>query len=68
MMKFSVVNSTTKTDLDVRAGASMEDKSVTELFTDFYRLQNNGQPPREDHMRVLEKVLRELEEAPHETA
>ncbi len=68
MLKFSVVNSTTKTDLDVRAADRLENKSVMELFTDFYRLQNNDQPPREDHMRVLEKVLRELEETPHETA
>ena len=62
MLKFSIVNSRTKFDIDVLASAGMENKSVTELFGDFYRLQNNGQDPSEAHERVLDKVLRELEE------
>lgn len=66
MMKFSVVNSRTKYDLDVRATEAMENKSVAELFSDFYRLQNNDQLPSEAHMQVLNKVIKELEEAPHE--
>ncbi len=64
MMKFSIVNSRTKCDLDVLAARSMENKTVPELFSDFYRLQNNDQPPDEARMRVLEKVLRELGETP----
>ena len=66
MMKFSVVNSRTKFDLDVSAAEAMENKTVAELFSDFYRLQNNDQPPGEMHMQVLEKVIRELEEKPDE--
>lgn len=66
MMKFSVVNSRTKYDLDVRAAETMENKTVAELFADFYRLQNNDQLTGEMHMQVLEKVIRELEETPHE--
>ena len=66
MMKFSVVNSRTKFDLDVSAAETMENKTVAELFSDFYRLQNNDQPPGEMHMQVLEKVIRELEEKPDE--
>lgn len=66
MMKFSVVNSRTKYDLDVKATQAMENKTVAELFSDFYRLQNNDQPPGEMHMQVLEKVIRELEETPDE--
>ena len=62
MMKFSIVNSRTKTDLDVLAFERMKDKSVTELFTDFYRLQNNDREPGEAHQKVLGKVLKELEE------
>ena len=62
MMKFSVINSKTKMDMDVLASQSMENKSVTELFSDFYRLQNNDQAPGEAHQRVLQKVLKELEE------
>ena len=66
MMKFSVVNSKTKFDLDVKAAEAMGSKSVAELFSDFYRLQNNDQPPGEMHMQVLHKVIRELEETPDE--
>ena len=62
MMKFSVVNSKTKYDLDVQAVQRMESKSVPELFCDFYRLQNNDQQPGEAHLQVIEKVLKELEE------
>ncbi len=66
MMKFSVVNSRTKYDLDIKATEAMENKSVLELFSDFYRLQNNDQPPGEMHMQVLNKVIKELEDTPYE--
>lgn len=66
MMKFSVVNSRTKFDLDIKATEAMENKTVAELFADFYSLQNNGQQPGEAHMQVLNKVIRELEEQPDE--
>lgn len=66
MMKFSVVNSRTKFDVDVLAAERMENKPVTELFSDFYRLQNNDQLPGEEHMKVLGKIIKELEEKPHE--
>lgn len=62
MMKFSIINSRTKYDVDVMAGQSMENKTVSELFSDFYRLQNNDQEPGSTHMKVLEKVLKDLEE------
>ena len=62
MMKFSVVNSHTKYDIDVLATQSMENKTIPELFCDFYRLQNNDKEPGKGHMKVLGKVLRELEE------
>lgn len=64
MMKFSIVNSKTKYDVDVLATQSMEKKTVPELFCDFYRMQNNNQEPSDEHMKVLGKVLRELEETP----
>ncbi len=62
MMKFSVVNSRTQYDVDVLATQSMENKTIPELFSDFYRMQNNDRAPGEAHMKVLEKVLKELEE------
>ena len=66
LMKFTVSNSRTKYDVDVLARESMENKSVAELFSDFYRLQNNDQPPGEAHMKVLEKALKELEDQRNE--
>ena len=62
MMKFSIVNSRTKYDIDVLATQSMESKTISELFSDFYRLQNNDQIPSEAHQKVLRKVMEELEE------
>ncbi len=66
MLKFSVANSKTKYDIDVLATEDMEDKTIDELFCDFYRLQNNDRLPGEAHMKVLGKVIKELEEMPHE--
>lgn len=66
MLKFSIVNSRTKYDVDVQAAAAMEDKSVLALFSDFYRLQNNDQAPSDKHMQLMEKLVTELEEEPYE--
>lgn len=62
LLKFSVVNSKTKMDIDVLARDQMESKSVPELFSDFYRLQNNDVAPGERHIEMLTAILRELEE------
>ena len=62
MLKFSIVNSRTKQDVDVLATQAMENKTVLELFDDFYRLQNNDQAPGEAHRQILQGVLEELEE------
>ena len=62
MMKFSVVNSKTKMDVDVLATQSMENKTIPELFSDFYRLQNNDQDLSDAHRKVIDKVLKEMEE------
>lgn len=61
MLKFSVVNSKTKMDIDVLAREQMESKSVPELFSDFYRLQNNDVAPSERHIEMLTAILKELE-------
>ena len=62
MMKFSVVNSKTKMDVDVLATQSMENKTIPELFSDFYRLQNNDQDLSDAHRKVIARVLKEMEE------
>ena len=61
MLKFSVVNSKTKMDIDVLAREQMESKSIPELFSDFYRLQNNDVAPGERHLEMLTAILKELE-------
>ena len=63
MMKFSIANSRTKQDIDVLATRRMENKTIPELFSDFYRLQNNDQAPGEAHQKVLMEVLKGLEES-----
>ena len=62
IMKFSVVNSRTKYDLDVINARDMESMTVTELFESFYRLQNNDVAPGSLQKAVFEKVLKGLEE------
>ena len=66
MMKFSVSNSRTREDFDMTGSESLETKGVPELFSDFYRLLNNDQLPTDEHMQVLEKVLKKIEEARNE--
>lgn len=67
MMKFAVENSASRWEQNVTAGESVEDKTVQELFDDFYRLQNGGAAPSPEQMAVLEDVLRQLEEGQDET-
>ena len=57
-----MVNSKTKMDVDVLATQSMENKTIPELFSDFYRLQNNDQELSDAHRKVIDKVLKEMEE------
>ena len=34
-----------------------------ELFEDFYRLQNNGEAPGEEHLARMKEVFRRLEDS-----
>ena len=63
MMKFAVENSKTKQDGNILAGDRVEERSVPELFADFFRLQNNGVAPSEDLLKLLTDVLKEVEES-----
>lgn len=67
MMKFAIENSKTKVDTDVTAKETVEAKSPTALFCDFYRLQNNDVLPTQDHLDILQEVLLKLENKTHET-
>lgn len=61
MLRFSVVNSRTREDQEILAAESMEEKTVPELFADFFRSQNAGQDPMEIHMDLLRSVLKKME-------
>ena len=62
MMRFTVENSKTKMTSDVLVKEKIESHSVEELFTDFYRFQNNDAEPTRAHLDLLEKVCRALED------
>ena len=66
MLKFAVVNSKTREERDVLASEMVEEKDVKELFSDFFRLQNNGVAPTEQQLALLDEVLKEMEEKRHE--
>ena len=42
-------------------GAKRENKSVMDLFREFYGLQNGGQEPSDKHISVIEEILKEME-------
>lgn len=61
MIKFSIENSKTQVDMDVSQVNDIENKSVMDLFREFYGLQNGGQEPSDAHMTVIEEILKEME-------
>lgn len=66
LMKFTVSNSKTRQDADVQARERLQNRTVSELFEDFYRLLNGDQEPGPLHRKVMEDTVRELEEEKHE--
>lgn len=44
----------------------MENKSVLDLFTDFYRGQNNDRMPSSEQLDLIKKIIDEIEEEEHE--
>lgn len=61
IMTLAVDNSKTAGDLEVMETGSIKDKSMEELFCDFYRLMNSDVSPSEELMEVLRDVLEEME-------
>ena len=61
MLSFGVSNSKTTEETGVDAGEIETNKTVEELFSDFYAMQNNGVLPTEEHLTVLRSILEELE-------
>lgn len=67
MMKFAVENSKTGIDADVFSKDNTDKKSITDMFIDFFRLQNNDVAPDEDYLEVFNEVLNGLEADKYET-
>ena len=66
MIKYSVNNSKTKTDIDVLAKETLESKNVIELFRDFYMLQSNGVEPTDEQIKLIDELLKEIREDRYE--
>ena len=66
MIKFSIENSKTQADMDITPDNNIENKSVMDLFSEFFMLQNGGQTPSDKHLSVIEEILKEMEEQKHE--
>ncbi len=66
MIKFSIENSKTQADMDISPDNNIENKSVMDLFSEFFMLQNGGQTPSDMHLSMIEEILKEMEEKKHE--
>ena len=67
MLSFAINNSKTKTETDVAVLNDVEDKSIQELFCDFFRMQNNDRMPSEAHLEAFERALVKAQEGRYET-
>lgn len=61
IMALAVDNSKTAADAELMEVGSIQDKSIEELFCDFYRLMNSDVMPSDDLLHVLRTVLEEME-------
>ena len=61
MTKFSIINSRTKEEKDVIAEEEFENKSIADLFIDFYKIQNNNHEPDEGRMQLLMDIIKGME-------
>lgn len=66
MLRFSVENSKTAMTEEIVPAEDVEDIPIQNLFERFYKQMNGGNPPNQEHMEVLEKILAEMENS-HET-
>lgn len=60
LMQFMVENSKTNENIEFKLSEDVN-KSISELFIDFYKQQNNDTAPTKAHMDIIEKVISELE-------
>ena len=61
MVKFSIQNNKTNFEHNV-ISEDITNKNIVELFKDFYALQNNDCELDEEHLKVLEDTIKEMED------
>ena len=66
MIAMAVRNSRTAGDMEAETAESIENKSKLELFNDFYQLQNNGTEPDSAQVKIMEEIMKELEDEKYE--
>ncbi|MCM1514345.1 MAG: exonuclease SbcCD subunit D [Anaeroplasma bactoclasticum] len=62
MVQYAIQNSKTEETMDIVITEQIENKSISDLFCDFYQLQNNQVLPSDDHLSLLEEVLEKIKE------
>lgn len=67
LIKLTVQNRRTMEEyVAATAFETIENKSKIELFCDFYQMQNNGIRPEKVQVKIMEDILKELEEERYE--
>ena len=62
MMSFVVQNSKVNEEYLINNSENIKEKSINDLFIDFYSMQNNGVSPSEKHLELITRVLKEIKE------
>ena len=62
IMSFVIENSKTNVEFNFEENDHIEEKSIDELFVDFYRSQNNNQSPTDEQMKYIINVIKKMEE------
>lgn len=66
MIKLSVENSRSRESAEIIEAESIESKSKMQLFEDFYQTQSGGTLPDLEQRKLMETILKELEESYYE--
>lgn len=66
LLRFEVDNAKTRATGEVQVIEDIENKSVEELFCDFFSLQNGGEQPNAEQLALIRKLLDEESEGERE--
>ena len=66
MIRFAVNNSKTSSETEIDISENIENKSILELFKDFYSLQNNGVEPDDARIKIINDIVESIGDSDHE--